>query len=477
MILILAAILLPTALGLAVLALLFRDVTDAGLLERLGLSYPLGMGLLTFQMLLLALMRVPLSLASIAPLLAVEAAALAIWAQRTGCVVLPKPSLGLVGELRSAGTPVWRRIAIALLAAWIAAKCGSVLLEASLRPIYAWDAWANWSASAKAFFHARGLLLDAPGDEFFGGGVVSRIRSYPLHNHFLHIWLALWAGGFDEVLVKFWSPFYLLSAAAVLYTVAFRETGRLAALGLVVVFLGSPLLSYHAVEAYSDLMLGTHLALALAAFLRAMRGSRGSWGLVGFFSAAALFTKNEAPGFLFPLFLSAGVFLWTRRKETRFAPDLVRLVAPLAFVAPWFLFKLGHSLSLTQDAHTLQPVWHPGVLSFVVGQLLRFENFGILIPALVVLLVLNGRPSRELLHLLAPVAFHAGFLIILYYLIEYYHSTLLMGTIFFRNTMTYYPAAALVLALVLKELLAKTAPAAVTAGAAVMTQTRKRKRK
>jgi hypothetical protein len=137
------------------------------------------------------------------------------------------------------------------------------------------------------------------------------------------------------------------------------------------------------------------------------------------------------------------------------------MLSPLLFVVPWFLFKFAYSLSLTQDAHRMEPAWHPGVLEYVVQAVLSFQNYGIVLAALPVLLVLNGRPSRELLHVLFPVAFFAGFFIILYYLIEYYYSTLLMGTIFFRNTMTWYPSAFAVLVLVLGSLLQKTAlPAA-----------------
>lgn len=460
MILILFAIVLPSALGLLATALLFRDdaAPGTGLFDRVCLSYPLGMGLLTFQMFLLALLRVPLALGVIVPLLLAELAGLAFWARRTGTTVFPKPSFGLWQELGNRETGALTRLGLAALAAWAAVKIGSVFFEASLRPIFAWDAWANWSASAKAFFFARGLLLDAPAADLFGAGVVSRIQSYPLHNHLLQIWMALWAGGFDEVLVKFWTPVYLLSMAAALYGFAHREIGRLAALCLVVIFLSSPLLSYHAIEAYSDLLLGANLFFALLSLLRAMRGSAGSWPLVGFFSAVALFTKNEAPGFILPLLLSATYFLWTNRSRLPFTGALVRLLAPFAFVAPWFLFKFTYALSLTQDAHQLAPAWHAGVLTFVVKQFLSFQNFGILFATLAALLLLNGRPSRELLHAFFPVAFFASFFIILYYLIEYYYSTLFLGTIFFRNTLTYYPAACLVTALVIRDLLRKTAP-------------------
>ena len=476
---VLFAILLPLGLGLLAAALLFRRDGEAspGLLDRLAIAWPLGAGLVTFQLFLLALVRIPFSLGVMVPLLLAETAALGFFARKLGALVLPRPSFGLAADLASPAIAGWKKAAMAVLATWALAKLGSVALEAWLRPIFAWDSWANWSASAKVFYHAKGLLLDAPPADFFGGNAVSRIQSYPLHNHLLQVWFALWSGGFDEVLVKLWSPMNFLTLAGLLYGFSLREAGRTTALAILVIFISSPLMSYHATEAYSDLMLGALLCFALLSFLRAMRGGAGSWPLIGFFSALALFTKNEAPGFVFPLLLSAAFWLWTNRSQVPLAGTLARMLAPLLFAVPWFLFKFTYALSLTQDAHRMQPVWHPGVLEFVVKAILSFQNYGIVLAALPVLLLLNGRPSRELLHVLFPVAFFVSFFILLYYLIEYYYSTLFMGTIFFRNMMTWYPSAVAVLVLVLGSLLQKTVlPAAVPAAAPGRPAKKKRER-
>lgn len=456
------AILLPLGLGLLVAALLFRDdgATPPGLLDRLAVAWPLGAGLVTFQLFLLALLRIPFSLMIMVPLLLAEAAALGFFIRRHGAPVLPRPVFGLLADLSAPSIAGWKKALLAVLAAWAALKLGSVVFEALLRPIFAWDTWANWSASAKVFYYAKGLMLDAPPADFFGKDAVSRIQSYPLHNHLLQVWFALWSGGFDEVFVKLWSPMNFLALAGLLYGFGLRETGRTAALAFLVIFISSPLMSYHAVEAYSDLMLGTNLCFALLSFHRAMRGGAGSWPLVGFFSALAIFTKNEAPGFVLPLLLSAGFWLWTNRSRLPLGRTAAAALAPLLLAAPWLVFKFVHALSLTQDAHQLQPAWHPGVLAYVTQAVLSFQNYGIVLAALPVLLVLNGRPSRELLHLLFPPAFFAIFFIILYSLIEYYYSTLLMGTVFFRNTMTWYPSACAVLVLTLGSLLHKTAAAA-----------------
>ena len=59
-----------------VITLLLSRGTGTGLLERLCLAYPLGMGLLTVQIFLLALVRIPLTLGFAAVPVALEIAVL-----------------------------------------------------------------------------------------------------------------------------------------------------------------------------------------------------------------------------------------------------------------------------------------------------------------------------------------------------------------------------------------------------------------
>ena len=354
-------------------------------------------------------------------------------------------------------------------------KVGSVFLEASLRPIYAWDSWVNWSVGAKLFFYNNGLMLDAPAQDFFTRGAVSRMPSYPPHNPLMQAWMAYWIGSFDEVLVKLWSPPYLLSLALLLYGAAARSLNRLTALALLVLFLSSPLLSYHAVETYSDFPLGVTSLCALYAFVQAMRGSSRSWVLAGLFSAAALFIKSDAPGFVGGLMLSAFVFLWMKRREAPVLPSLLQLMLPLVLVAPWFLFKSLNGLRLLQDYLQEVPLgWHAAeVLPRVASELLSLQNFNILIVALPVLLLVNGRPSRELAHAAAVVLAAALFYVAIYIVITHYFEVLMIGTVFYRNVLIWYPALCFTLILVLQELIGRTT-AALPPAAAAAGRTKKR---
>ena len=145
MISIITAILLPTILGFGIITLILQEDRDTGLLERLGLSYPLGAGILTIQMFLLGLLRVPFSVWSLSVPVVIEIVAIVLWTRHRVIPFSPPVSFGFYQELSSRDTRPFRKVLLTVLLVWVFVKIGSVLLETSLRPIFAWDSWANWS--------------------------------------------------------------------------------------------------------------------------------------------------------------------------------------------------------------------------------------------------------------------------------------------------------------------------------------------
>jgi hypothetical protein len=455
------AMLLTWLLGLCVVTVLLRGDGEAGLLERLCFAYPLGSGLISFQLFYLGLLRIPLTQTYATIPVIVEIITLGIWLRTKDIALFPKPSAGLIQEIASPKTPLLKRTALGVLAVWVAVKLCSVFVETYLRPIYAWDAWAHWSIAAKEFYYAHNLMLDLPEAEFFGRGVASRYISNPLHNPLSQVWLALWAGSFDEVLVKLNSPVYLLCTAVYLYRVACREAGRLAALGITVIFISSPFMSYHAIEVYSDFPLGVFIFFATAAFLSAMRGLHGFWPLAGMFSAFALFTKNEAPGMIIPLFISAVLYIWMKRTRISASRSLIALIAPLALIVPWMVFKQVKALSLIHDDQKFALLYQPQVVSQFLKEVLTLQNFNVFLILLPLLIVVKVRLSKEILHLLVPVVCYAAFFVIVFSFIPGYYQWAFNSVQFYRNTLTFYPAIALLTTLLLSALLKESNPVAV----------------
>lgn len=450
----LPAFALPIALGFLVITALLRDDREASLIERLCLSYPLGLGLLTVQMFLLGLLRIPLTLLFTTSPLIIEIGCLLVWLRSQKVSLIPRRQPGLFEELSSSKIIAWKKTALLALLFWVIVKLVSVLVETSLRPLYAWDVWANWSAGAKMFYATHSLMLDSPAQDFFGRGVVSRILAYPLHNPLTQVWLALWAGSFDEVLVKFSAPLYLIALAGYLYRIIARETSSLISVTVLVMILSSPLLSYHAIELYSDLPLSIYLLFALAAVLQAMRGKQAYWILAGIFSAQALFTKDEALFLVAPLMLSACIFLW-RNKTPSSRPyhQAAALLLPLLLVVPWFIFKFSHKLALGAEFIKLEFTFHPEIIKNMFNALMAGDNFNVLFLFIVVLLLLGGKPRSEMLHLLAPMICYAGFFVAIYSCTAYYYLEFTRGTVFYRNVLTSYPAWWLIAVMALKRIL------------------------
>jgi hypothetical protein len=443
MIMVLFAFLLPILLGLFLIAWLLRNEHETSFLERLSLSYPLGMGLLTMQMFFLGLLRVPLTLGYSSFPILLEILALFLIIRINKTAILPAPSGGLFREITSSKNSGIKKTALIILSLWAGAKVLSLFFEAGLRPIFAWDAWANWSAGAKLFFYTKGLMLDAAPQDFFARGAVLRIQSYPLHSPLLQVWFALWTGHFDEVVVKLWAPAYLLCTALYLYSFAVREINRTIALIMLVLFLSSNLMSYHAVEAYSDFPLGSCLMFALASFLMAIRRGPSYWIVVGLFCAQSLFIKEEAVFYVLLLLLSAIVYIrGNTGKDSGRTTNIVLLLAPLVLILPWFLFKYSHGFVMGAEKVRPSPGIHPEMISQIISLFTSLDNFNVVFIFFPALLLIAGKPTREFRHLLFAVAGYMLFFFALYSLTSY-ATYIQQGTIFFRNVLTYYPSVCL----------------------------------
>ncbi len=451
-----AAIIIPTLLGFLSISILLRRDSESGIVERVCMAYPLGVGLVTMQMFVSGVFRVPLTFEySVFPVI-IEIAVLSlwIWKKRIPLISLNKNLAGgYATDKSNANYSLLRTIVCSILAVWIIAKMGSVFVETYLRPIFAWDAWANWSARAKVFYYSESLLLDAPHEEFFGKGVVLSILTYPLNSIMMQVWMSLWTGEFDEVLVKMWSPFYLLSITVYLYIFTSRKINRLFSLLFVTIFISSPLMSYHGIEVYSDLMVGAYLFLSLVSFTNVLQGRLSYLPLIGIFCAIAMFTKDEAIFFTIPLLISLFYHL-INKKEFSYKNVLLVLL-PFIYIVPWLIFKFTHNLGLGADVaqEGLRIVFHPEVIIGVIESVISLENFNLIFVFFPLLFVINGKPDREFLHLLFVIVFYGMFFIAVYAFSSFYAENFYKKeTFIYRNMLTYYPVLSLLNILLIKSI-------------------------
>jgi hypothetical protein len=464
------SIILPAILGFLILSVLFRNENETPFGERLGMSFPVGAGILTLQIFLLGVMRIPLTLRNTAMPVIIEIVFLGIfmfWKNIPIWPLISKPDSGLLSELMSARNHWAKKILLAILLLWVIAKIGSIFFLTSLRPVFSWDAWAEWTTAAKMFFYSQSLLLDVPAQDFFGKSAVHRIIYYPLHNPLLQLWISLWNNKFDDVFVKFCSPVYTLSATICLYYFCKREINCFISLALLVIFLSSPLLSYHSIELNTDVMLGTTLLLASISFLKAMRGNSSYWFLTGLLSAESLFVKIQAILFVLPLILSALAMLKHEKNMPLRNTSVFSLLIPFLGIMPWHIFVYYYGLGFFAlhewGYKTMMPffgddpnrintylTFHPEILLGYMYWFFTLNNFNVILFFSPILLIAHGKLTKESKHLLFPLI-----LFMLSYIFLYIFTAFFVffkwGVIFFRNALTFYPTICLAIIILLKR--------------------------
>jgi hypothetical protein len=215
-------------------------------------------------------------------------------------------------------------------------------------------------------------------------------------------------------------------------------------------------------------MLGVYLFLASASFLKAMRGKTANWVLTGIYSSEALFAKEEALFFVLPFLLSAIVYFRSdRTRDSKKFTHIASLFAPFLIIIPWYVFKFYYGLGWEAMAGWLSTMtdfsfgansslasthlsFYLEILGGYFYSLVSLDNFNVIILFLPLFLIAQGKLTKESLHLLFPVACYMLFFLMLY-MFTAYHTWFLLGTISYRNTLTYYPTLCLLTVLLLKK--------------------------
>ena len=179
-----------------------------------------------------------------------------------------------------------RRVAWGLLLALIGLRFMLLGDEASLRPIFPWDAWSAWAIKPKTWM----LLGQADTyvsmlDWLAHPAAATRTAAtwhYPELLAWIEIWFASGAGGWNEPLVDLaWGG--ALAALALAAYGYWRGLGLtpLVAIGLVYALVSLPLIDAHvALAGYADLWIAVTLGMATMAWSRwLVYRERGQWVL------------------------------------------------------------------------------------------------------------------------------------------------------------------------------------------------------
>lgn len=394
---------LPAMVGFLIVTWLSRPEIRQGTFERIFLGFGIGAGMITFEMFIIGLLRIPFQAAVISSLQFATVIAFGyffhlsgmswydILGRRTG---QPDHSPGKTRRLK--------RLVILLVVAWIVAKVLFVISESFFLPVNTSDSLEHWSLSAKFFYYNKGLALDPTNEHYFGADYL-KLQRYPLNVPLMQVWTSLCLGEAHEVYMKVWNALLFVSMVGLLFCALRRSTTLTTALLATLFLAGVPLLTYHALTEYADLPLSFYALGGAICFWDIIvhqgsvrdRNARGMLILMGLCMALCTWTKME--GLFFAMAFSAALALYFLMKRIPLSRGIA-YIAPLTLVTlPWyvFLFFMRVPISYGED-RMLGDVITKGTVYFqalpvIAEQVLFSANFNIIFPVLFLLVVLGLR--------------------------------------------------------------------------------------
>jgi hypothetical protein len=449
----LLGLLLPLLIGYAVLSLCFKKQTHSSALERFALAWALGTGFLTWLMFCLVMIKVPLTVTNIAiPALLFLGIAWPI-VIRHGYPLFNTADLIKTAKNIFSRPPVDGQINYwleRLLLLAIAGKVGYVFFEALIKPVVAWDAWANWALKAKIFF-----LDPVPLVSYFGN-YRAGLADYPLHLPLLESWLYTCLGEWNDQLVKIIFPLYFLSLLILFYYVLRRIAPRLNSLLFTFLLSSLPFLVYHATIEYADFPLALYYTFTLfLLYLWAEKSDQGCFFCSSILAGLLPLVKKEGQVDLLIILLLLAVILWSKRSALaeKAKAFISYALFPALLYLPWLIF----SKLLRLEGVGVQT---PHLISFQVlldrasniiavfyNKMFLGGNWNMLWLLLCLALILNFRPvwSSKLKFILLSLGLNLAFLIAIYLFTDSY-TFLLEGTTLNRNMLILMPSVVLLTA-------------------------------
>ncbi|HVE48320.1 MAG TPA: hypothetical protein VNG69_01725 [Casimicrobiaceae bacterium] len=307
---------LPWALGVAIVALVYRRTAAVPTTWIVGCGWFVGIFALTLWMRAVSLAGMRMSLATVGVPLVIAIGCAGWLAMRNSGDRFSAVVRNYAGALGGNALEGLQRTLWRILIAWLAIRFALLFAEVWWRPLYPWDAWTQWGTKARVWFElgrivpfvdvTEWLSRSAPGSYFDAG------PHYPATVPLFQVWAALLIGRWDDALVNL--PWWVCGVAfAIALYGGLRRLGftRLVAMIGATLTMSLPILNVHiALAGYADLPMAAYVTLGALAALHAMRQRDVSDAIV----AVALFlacitVKNPGRAWLvvlLPAIIAAG---------------------------------------------------------------------------------------------------------------------------------------------------------------------------
>lgn len=269
----------------------------------------------------------------------------------------------------------WEKIALVFLLLTLAIRISSSLWVITNIPTYDFDAWNNWNLRAKVIYEQSGLPLDKEDPFYLGGG----IKSYPLHDSILKVWLATAVGQFEDRFINLTGLFYYLLLLAIFYFSLPQNMSRLIRILATYALSSLPLLVIHSQAAYSDILFSIYLFVAIISLFYFLAGAGLSfYYLSGLSFAFSIWAKNEGLVILFPVMVFASLVFVAMRK-VKFRDLFLNWFFTVLTILPWLVFRFMYKLDfLSGDSSTFNFVFNYHFLPDVISTVFLRSHFNIL---------------------------------------------------------------------------------------------------
>ena len=352
---VLMGIVLPWALGSVWVRLSWHKTVRPRLTLLLGYGYVVGMVATTLIMRALNLAGIGFSLVTISIAL-LALIALGVWLNR-GTLW---PTLRIT-RLAKTGIAVVFYFFLML----ISVRLATLGLEIMWRPLFPWDAWAQWATKAKVWYELGSMAQFVPAPAWFAGAAYTdSAPHYPATIPLIQTWMSYALGRWDDTLINLPWLACAIAAGLVFYGEARdAEVHPLLAIVFSYFLLSLPILNVHvALAGYADLFMAAVYGMAAMAFWRWAESRDRRRGLL----ALALILSCpliKTPGIVWALtFIPAALVVLLPRRGLALAGVMAVLaLALLGILAQTDPIILGYKLHAN-----FSPVWAPLLQNYFV---------------------------------------------------------------------------------------------------------------
>jgi hypothetical protein len=313
-------------IGWSVVNIIFARSERPSFLEKLALSYGMGIGLIALEMLLFYFFKWQLTVLNIVlPWIPVAIFSLSFLKRRSQTSV-KEDRLSLFEGFLFAG------ISFEVILAFF---------RAFLKPLESFDSIAMYAMRSKIIF-LNGMI---PADFFSNITLKLPNPDYPLLVPLAEVWVYTFLGGLNDLLVKAVFPMYLLSFLLIFFFILRRFLSRKGALLFTFILATIPQFARFATIGYTDIILAYYYSIGLIYLFIWMKGGRRQdLILSGIFSGFAIFTKNEGVALFLVNLILLCLFLARNLNRDTLAKASVFIMVTLLIAGPWLIIRSANNL-------------------------------------------------------------------------------------------------------------------------------------